>query len=411
MELSKETMKKIILIIAAGLLMLWAALNYEFVLSVLGWLMGLLHPLVLGFCIAFILNVIVRIFEDYAYRPLDRLNSRIWKALRRPLSVILSLCVVVGVVFFVVTMVVPELERAGKMLIEQFPGYWEQLQVMLNQLTTQLGVVQVELPKLEFNLDKVQAYIEQFLKSEMAGNVFNTAVGLTTSIFSSAFNFVLAVAFSIYMLLKKETLGRQAKQLAYAFFPRKAADEMVYVGTVSNHIFAKFITGQFTEAIIIGILCFIGMSIFHMPYAPMISVLVGFTALIPVFGAFIGTGIGAFLILMVEPIQALWFILFIIVLQQVEGNVIYPKVVGTSVGLPAIWVMLAVIIGGSTGGIMGMLVSVPISSVAYALLRRSTYHRLERKKLSAELAAEEALRRNGAMAAADKNRRQQSKKR
>ena len=230
-------------------------------------------------------------------------------------------------------------------------------------------------------MDKALKYAEQFLNSEMSGAVVNTAIGSIATIVTSLFNIIVGIIFAIYMLYNKEKFGIQAKKLAYGHLPKKAADELMYIGRLSNKTFGKFVTGQCTEAVIIGVLCFIGMSVFKMPYAIMVSVLVGFTALIPIFGAFIGTAIGAFLILMVSPIQAFWFIVFIIVLQQIEGHVIYPKVVGTSIGLPAIWTMLAVIVGGALGGVLGMLVGVPMSSVAYSLIKRYTNRKLEKKEI------------------------------
>ena len=180
---------------------------------------------------------------------------------------------------------------------------------------------------------------------------------------------VLGIVFAIYLLAQKENLGRQTKKSIRAIFGEERAKKIVDFSSLTNSVFTKFVTGQLTEACIIGVLCFIGMLIFGMPYAGIISILVGFTALIPIFGAFIGTGIGAFLILLENPLKAIWFVIFIIVLQQLEGNLIYPRVVGKSVGLPGIWVLAAVTIGGGLFGVMGMLFSVPICSVLYVMFR------------------------------------------
>ena len=194
-------------------------------------------------------------------------------------------------------------------------------------------------------------------------------------------NFVIAFAFSIYVLAQKETLKRQSLKVLRAVMKPEKLQKLLELLELSNRTFTNFITGQLTEAVIIGALCFVGMTIFGMPYAPAISVLVGFTALIPVFGAFIGTAVGAFLILLVKPIQALWFIVFIIVLQQFEGNLIYPKVVGKSVGLPGIWVLVAVTVGGSAMGVMGMLISVPVCSILYTVSRQAVNDRLKIKNI------------------------------
>jgi predicted PurR-regulated permease PerM len=192
--------------------------------------------------------------------------------------------------------------------------------------------------------------------------------------------------FSIYLLSQKETIGRQAKKVLFAVFRDDKVEKLLSVASLSNQSFSKFVAGQLLEAVIIGVLCFIGMLIFRMPYAGVISVLVGFTALIPVFGAFIGTAVGAFLILLVNPMKALWFVVFIIVLQQVEGNFIYPKVVGKSVGLPGIWVLVAVTIGGGVLGVAGMLLGVPFASAVYRIIRHDLK---KRRRMAAEKAQQE----------------------
>lgn len=201
-------------------------------------------------------------------------------------------------------------------------------------------------------------------------------------------DFVIAFIFAIYVLLSKETLSSQIIRLFQAFLPEKIRNGVLHVASTAHGIFCSFVTGQCIEAVILGSLCAIGMVIFRFPYAAMIGVLVGVTALIPVVGAFIGAGVGAFLILMNDPFQALMFIIYIVVLQQIEGNVIYPKVVGSSVGLPAMWVLAAVTVGGGIGGILGMLFAVPTASVLYTLLREAMRKRLEKKRKAAEEASE-----------------------
>ena len=197
----------------------------------------------------------------------------------------------------------------------------------------------------------------------------DTTVNITTSIVAAMVDIVLGIVFAVYLLSQKEKLGKQAKKSTRAILGDERSKRFLDITSLANKVFTKFVTGQVTEACIIGVLCFIGMLIFRMPYAAIISVLVGFTALIPIFGAFIGTGIGAFLILLESPIKAIWFVLFIIVLQQLEGNLIYPRVVGKSVGLPPIWVLAAVTIGGGLFGIPGMLFGVPVCSVMYVLFK------------------------------------------
>jgi len=209
-------------------------------------------------------------------------------------------------------------------------------------------------------------------------------MNFTSSLFGGIVDLVLGFVFSMYVLSQKEKLGSNVKKVMNTFLPQKRVGQVTEIIAISDKAFSNFITGQLTEALIIGALCFIGMVAFNMPYALTISVLVGFTALIPVFGAFIGTAIGAFLILMVSPIKAVWFIVFIIVLQQIEGNFIYPKVVGKSVGLPGIWVLTAVTIGNGMFGLLGMIVAVPTFSVLYTLLKKVVDNKTKKQKITVD---------------------------
>ena len=206
-----------------------------------------------------------------------------------------------------------------------------------------------------------------------------TSLGVASTVAGTITSLVLGIVFAIYILLKKEDLRRQIKKVMRAYLPEKKEKKIIEISELSNKIFGNFITGQCLEAVIIGVLCFIGMLLLNIPYASTISVLVGFTALIPVFGAFIGTIVGAFLILMVSPTKAIIFIIFILILQQLEGNLIYPKVVGKSVGLPGIWVLVAVTIGASVYGILGMLISVPLCSILYSIIRTNVNDKIDQK--------------------------------
>jgi len=391
MNLDKSNMKKIMLLVFFTLLMLWAMINYVVALRILGYAVGLLQPLILGFCIAFVVNVIMRAIEEKIFVFADRhTKNKVWKGVRRPLSMLLSFGIICGIIYFVFAMVIPEIKHTVEMLAVAVPQYINKCVVWISEFVRQNNIESVDvnaiIESLSSGYEEIKSTVFNAVKNIFSGSVgiLGSAISATVSVFSGVFNAIMGVVFSIYILLTKETLCRQAKQIVYAFAPQKVADETVYVARLSNKMFSNFVTGQCVEAVIIGVLCFIGMSIFKMPYAPMISVLVGFSALIPVFGAFIGTAIGAFLILMINPLQAVWFVLFIIVLQQLEGNLIYPHVVGNSVGLPSIWVMFAVLVGGSINGIIGMLVAVPIVAIGYALLARATREKLKEKKINVE---------------------------
>jgi predicted PurR-regulated permease PerM len=214
--------------------------------------------------------------------------------------------------------------------------------------------------------------------------LLGSTISAITYVFGITFNLIIGFIFSIYLLYSKERLARQMKRLLYAYLSEHKADRILYIGRLANRVFYQFVTGQMLEAVILGLLCFAGMLVLRIPFAPVASILVFITAFIPLFGAFIGTAVAAFIILMVSPAKALWFILFIIVLQQFEGNVIYPRVMGNSVGLPAMWVLFAVTVGGSTFGIVGMLLAVPVTSIVYTLLKEAVSCRLEEKGIAGE---------------------------
>ena len=366
MDISKKTVKRILLIIAFTVILIWAVYNHKLLFKYIGELYALISPFVIGLCIAYVVNVIMRPIERMWMKLLSRFKGKWVEKLKRPICLLLSILLIIGIILAVVFLIIPELSESVSSLVSMIPSYVTENESWWEALSERLVKYGVDLPQFNFNPDK----LIDFLKDGGTA-VLNTTLSATTSIVTAVINFVLALAFSIYVLAQKETLKRQSKKVMSRLMKPEKMQKLLDMLDLINRTFTNFITGQLTEAVIIGVLCFIGMSIFRMPYAPAISVLVGFTALIPVFGAFIGTAIGAFLILLVKPIQAVWFVVFIIVLQQFEGNLIYPKVVGKSVGLPGIWVLVAVTIGGNAMGVVGMLISVPLCSVLYVVARNA----------------------------------------
>lgn len=366
MELSKKTVKRILLIITFTVLLIWAIYNHKLLFKYIGELYSLISPFVIGLCIAYVVNVIMRPIERLWMKLLSKCKGKWVEKMKRPICLLLSILLVIGIILAVVFIIMPELGDSVSSLVSMVPSYVSEVESWWEALALRLDKYGVELPQFSFDTDK----FIQILKDGGTA-VLNTTLSATTSIVTAVINIVLALAFSIYVLAQKETLKRQSKKVLAKLMKPEKMQKLLDMLDLINRTFTNFITGQLTEAVIIGALCFIGMSIFRMPYAPAISVLVGFTALIPVFGAFIGTAIGAFLILLVKPIQAVWFVVFIIVLQQFEGNLIYPKVVGKSVGLPGIWVLVAVTIGGNAMGVVGMLISVPLCSVLYVVARNA----------------------------------------
>lgn len=381
---------------AAGLVVLYCLLQKLSVVGVaVNWVFGILSPILIGFIIAFVLNLPMRGLEKlwdtcelgikkFINKKRKKKTSeevhvgRFSEIVRRPLCLLLSILIIVAILAAVVNLVLPELGNAIRLLVEGVPEWLKKAMEWCMQYAAEYPFIYDTIMEINIDWETTAKGLLNLIGTGTIGVVGNTLTSIIGAL-GGIVDFVIALIFGIYVLLNKETLSGQVKKLFQAFLPDKIRNTVLHVATTAHGIFSAFITGQCIEAVILGSLCAIGMLIFRFPYAAMIGVLVGVTALIPVVGAFIGAGVGAFLILMNDPFQALMFIIFIVVLQQIEGNVIYPKVVGNSVGLPAMWVLAAVTVGGSIGGIAGMLFAVPTASVVYTLLRETTEKRIEKK--------------------------------
>ena len=324
----------------------------------------------------------MRALEERVFTFMQRSKRKLVRKMRRPLCLVLSILIILGMIAFLLIMIVPEIQRTVQTIASSMPTYILEAQNWVNSMAEKLGLPWEIVS--DINWSKAVSAVTSYLQ-EHGASIFNTTIGVTTSVFVGLFNFILGFVFAIYLLMQKEKIGEQFNRLLYAYIKKERVDKFLSVMSLAQNVYSRFVTGQLTEALIIGVLCFIGMFIFSMPYATLISTLIAFTALIPMIGAFIGTAIGALLILMVDPIKALWFVVFIIVLQQFESNLIYPRVVGKSVGLPGIWVLAAVTIGGSLFGIGGILLSVPLCSVLYTLLSNAIENRLRKKRENDEL--------------------------
>ena len=318
----------------------------------------------------------MRIFEERVFKFLDNKKYIKYSSLKRPLSVALTFITVVAVICGLIIFIIPQLIDSVSTLTDTVPGYIKSFEALIDKYVSNTEILSTLWNNFLSAWKEVLQFTGQIVVSSLSG-VVNITVGFT----SGLVNFILSLIFSIYMLLNKERLQLGMKKVLYAFSKKNFADKVMYLGRVANESFSSYIGGQFIEAIIIGVLCFIGMIILNMPYALLISVLVAVTALIPIFGAFIGTIPSAFIILIIDPMKALWFVIFIIVLQQIEGNLIYPRVVGSSVGLPPIWVMLAMLIGGNTFGLLGMLLGIPTFSVIYKVSKEFINKRLNNKNI------------------------------
>ncbi len=369
MKFEIKNMKSAMFLIAFTIVLTWSVFHFEVIAGGIGAVISLSKPFIIGGVIAFILNVLMSSLERIWDKLFEKQKQKL-SGIKRPICMILSFIIIIAMIIILFSMIIPEIGKTAAMLVEMVPAFLKKI--------NDLPIPENILPNLEIDWENI---LEKVANVIGAGGkaVLDTTVSLASNVSGIVLDLVLGIVFSIYVLLQKEDLGRQIKKLLKAYFPEKRVERIFYVLNLSNRIFSKYVTGQVTEAFIIGVLCFLGMSILSIPYAFMVSVLVGVTALIPMFGAFIGTAVGAFLILMVEPIKAIWFIVFILVLQQVEGNLIYPKVVGKSVGLPGIWVLCAVTIGAGGLGLVGMLISVPVCSILYTLLKEDVNKKIEKK--------------------------------
>lgn len=370
MELDKPTVLKILGIVGAAIFFYWALQNLSLLMGAAGWLFNILWPLILGFCMAFVLNIPMRFFERHLLK-----NKRM-AAMRRPLCILLSLLAIIVILTVVFALVVPELLSAFAVLGEAVPEFLTAVQKWALEGDDRFPQAQQWLASLQIDWNETGKKLLSYV-TEGAGNLLGGTVSVLSGIVGGVFNGIMAFIFALYMLLGKEKLKSQTARVFVAFLPRKWAENLFFVANMASRTFAKFVSGQCTEACILGTLCWLGMSLLRLPYAPMIGALVGITALIPIVGAWVGLIVGAFMIGMESLTQALLFVIFLLVLQQVEGNLIYPRVVGSSVGLPPIWVLAAVTVGGSLWGIAGMLFAVPVCSILHALLRLGVHRRLE----------------------------------
>lgn len=344
------------------ILLAWALMNLPTVLTFLGKVLSLFLPFLIGGVIAFLINVMLRPLENFWDRTCGKLPGK----LKRPVCLLLSTLLMVGILFAVVFMLLPSLRESGNEFVRSAPLYAEEAKGWWTSLVRFAENYNVILPEYAINTDRLTERLMSFVNAEGSGILVRTW-GAATSIFSGVFNLLLALVFAMYLLAQKEAAAVHMRQLFFRVLPKRKAETVLRIISLIYQTFSNFVSGQVTEAVIIGVLCFVGMLLLGIPYAGAVSVFVAVTALIPMFGAWIGGGVGFVLILLVDPTKALWFVAFLLILQQVEGNLIYPKVVGKSVGLPGILVLVAVTVGSEAFGILGMLFSVPVCAVLYSL--------------------------------------------
>lgn len=370
MDWNREQIKQRLAVVCGGVAFFCALQNLSAVAGALRWALGVLSPFLAGGAIAFILNVPMRAIETCLPK------GKRWKSLRRPLALILTLAAMTGVIALAVCVVSPGIGDAVRSISGQLPAAIRRTQEQLAELESWLPQLETFAADLQFDWRALTEKAVSLVR-DWGGGLVSSGGVLIGGVVSGVSTFVIGLIFSFYVLLQKERLSRQGRQVLYALFPEPWADRALEVLRLSNRTFSSFLSGQCVEAVILGTLFVAAMTIFRMPYALLVGVLIALTALIPVVGAFIGCVVGALLIAVTNPWQAVGFVVLFLALQQIEGNLIYPHVVGNSVGLPSIWVLAAVTLGGKLMGVAGMLFFIPLCSVLYALFRGFVKARLK----------------------------------
>ena len=353
--------------------------KFDVVLDVLKTIGQIIFPFILGGAIVFVINVPMSFLEKKIFENVKKENKAVRK-LARPVSLLLTIVLVVGVIALVMIGVIPQLTKTMGSLMINITDFIPQIKIWIRDFFHDNREIMKLVDQVQFNPDQAIRWGISLLGNG-AGNMMNTTVSAVGSVVSGLATFFIAFSFACYVLFQKEKLHVQIRKVLFAFLPKQKADAFLKVCSLTYRTFANFLTGQCLEAVILGCMFVVTLSILRMPYALLIGVLIAFTALIPIFGAFIGCAVGSFLIFMVSPKQAIIFIIVFLVLQQIEGNLIYPHVVGESVGLPSIWVLAAVTIGGNLMGIVGMLVFIPLLSVVYTIFRKVVYQRLKKRHI------------------------------
>lgn len=377
MKIDKKTFKQLLILMLVAVGLFWLTQNYKILFGFISKTIDIFFPFILGLCIAFILNAPLKVFENKIFK-VDKIESKRKKKFIRILSIILVFLLFIGIIAFVLFLVLPEIVDTISSFGTKIPIIFNDLKSWIIELTKNYPELQLQIQTL--NWSEASNSIMNFIETSGKG-ILNSSLTFISSLFSGLFTLFLGSVFSIYILSEKENLGVQIVKIMNAYLPKKLVVKLLEIQKTASSTFASFINVQCLEACILGLMFFIALSIFKFPYAVLISVLVTVTALIPVFGAFIAMVIGGLLIAVNNPLQAIWFVILFVVLQQIEGNFIYPRVVGKTVGLPALWVMLAVMVGGSAFGIVGMLISVPVSSMLYSIIKNNINKKEKESKI------------------------------
>lgn len=382
MELDKKNIKKILGIIVFTVVLLSAFQHFSVVIAIISKILAIIAPVIIGICIAFILNVPMRALEKNVFKFLANSKRKGVKEMLRPVSLVSTIILTVGFIALLSLIILPQLKNAVVLLISKVPYYTERFIEFAEPILHKYGI-KSDLKFLhpeQFDLNKVQTMLSKVFSIKNSDELINTTVGVTSSVVLGVTNFALGFIIAVYILAKKESILKLTSRMMRATLSEKLCRKIDRIVDVTETSFSSFITGQFTDSMLLGILCFIGMSILRLPSAAAVAASIGITSLIPVIGPFIGEAIGCIIIFIESPLKSVIFLIFILILQAVDNNFIYPKVVGKSVGLPGLVVIIAVIVGGNIGGILGILLGVPMASALYILLIDALEERERRKK-------------------------------
>lgn len=368
------------LLLGFAALLVLILMKFDQVWGAVSTVAGTVAPVFYGIAIAYILNVFVHFFEDVAFRPFRDSKSKAWAKVRRPLSVALAYLVVALVIVFIAAFIIPGMVESLSVLADTVqqnaPVYFNNAMAWLNNFAQENDLTFIEEFLAGFNWSTLLSSLTEVLR-----DFLSSLVGVTFNVASGVFAAVMGFIFSVYMLMGKEKLLRGVKSSLLAFLPKAVARKVGQVATLTNKVFFNFIRGQLLECVILGSLCYVGMSILRLDYALLISSVVALGALIPILGAYIGAAVGVIILLLVHPLDAVIFLVFLLILQQVEGNLIYPRVVGSSIGLPPLWTLFAVVFWGGVLGIPGILFGTPATAVLYRLFRSSVRARLRTRAI------------------------------
>ena len=369
MELSKKNVKIILGIITFGILLFSATQHLSAVGAFISGVLKIVAPLIVGFCLAFILNIIMTLLEDKVWGFMGKSRKKSLKKLQRPVSLVTTVLLMLGFVVLLLFIIIPALKDCVDLMVAKVPKYYDSVVLWIDGIVKEFGLdVSTEsLHNPKFTINDIAAMIEKVFTFESTGDILNTTVGVTSSVISGVANFALGFILALYILAEKEKIGKFTRRIVDASLPEAITHRIHNIANIAATSFSNFISGQFTDALLLGVMCFIGCSILRIPNAAVVAVIIGISAIIPVIGPIIGEVISVLILLMESPVKALVFLIFILILQLIDNNFIYPKIVGKSVGIPGILVFIAVILGGNLGGIMGVLLGVPTAAVLYAL--------------------------------------------